>query len=286
MRYLCDNKDCSVRCACSVVCISRSALSYKERRQPDEEALKTRIKSLAGENGRYGYRRITALLHREGNQINIKRVHRIWKSEGLSLPVRRPRRRQYGPAGEVLRKAEYPLHVWTYDIVEDRTERGNKLRILTVMDEYTRQSLAIWVGRSISAQTVVQNLKWLFLDRGTPEHIRSDNGPEFIATAVRQWLAESGCKTMYIEPGSPWENPYIESFNGKLRDECLNREIFRNGLEAQIVIESWREEYNHYRPHSSLGYLTPEEFAGRCAKAAPAHGPEEVGIDILQTLTL
>ena len=181
-------------------------------------------------------------------------------------------------------KPRRPLHVWTYDIVEDRTERGNKLRILTVMDEYSRQSLAIWVGRSISAQTVVQNLKWLFLDRGTPEHIRSDNGPEFIATAVREWLADSGCKTIVIEPGSPWENPYIESFNGKLRDECLNREIFRNGLEAQIVIESWRQEYNHYRPHSSLGYLTPEQFAGRCTKAEALL--EEVGIDILQTLTL
>ena len=287
MRYLCDKKGCSVRCACRVVAISRSALSYKERPKPDEEALTERIKTLAGANGRYGYRRITALLHREGKEINIKRVHRIWKSEGLTLPVRRPRRRQYGPKGAVLRKAEYPLHVWTYDILEDRTERGSKLRILTVLDEYTRQSLAIWVGRSISAQTVVQNLKWLFMDRGTPEHIRSDNGPEFISTAVRQWLAESGCRTMYIEPGSPWENPYIESFNGKLRDECLNREIFRNGLEAQIVIENWREEYNRYRPHSSLEYLTPEEFAGRCGKAgAWDPPPEEVGIDILQTLTL
>jgi putative transposase len=270
-----------------VVGISRSALSYRQRPKPDEEALKKRIKTLAGQNGRYGCRRITALLHREGREINIKRVHRIWKSEGLTLPVRRPRRRQYGPKGEVLRKAEYPLHVWTYDIVEDRTERGNKLRMLTVLDEYTRQSLAIWVGRSVSAQTVVQNLKWLFMDRGTPEYIRSDNGPEFIATAVRQWLAKSGCKTMYIEPGSPWENPYIESFNGKLRDECLNREIFRNGLEAQIVIENWREEYNRYRPHSSLGYLTPEEFAGRCGKAGACEPPpEEVGIDILHTLTL
>ena len=287
MRYLCDKKGCSVRCACRVVGISRSALSYKERAKPDEDALTGRIKSLAKTNGRYGYRRITALLHREGKEINIKRVHRIWKSEALTLPVRRPRRRQYGPKGEVLRKAEYPLHVWTYDIVEDRTERGSKLRILTVLDEYTRQSLAIWVGRSICAQTVVQNLKWLFMDRGAPEHIRSDNGPEFIATAVREWLAQSGCRTMYIEPGSPWENPYIESFNGKLRDECLNREIFRNGLEAQIVIENWREEYNRYRPHSSLGYLTPEEFAQRCGKGgAPEPTPEEIGIDILQILTL
>ena len=287
MRYLCDSKGCSVRCACRVVGISRSALGYRERPKPDEEALRKRIRVLAGENGRYGYRRITALLHREGEVINIKRVHRIWKSEGLALPVRRPRRRQYGPKGEVLRKAEHPLHVWTYDIVEDRTERGSKLRILTVLDEYTRQSLAIWVGRSISAQTVVQNLKWLFLDRGTPEYIRSDNGPEFIAVAVREWLAESGCKTMYIEPGSPWENPYVESFNGKLRDECLNREIFRNGLEAQIVIENWRQEYNHYRPHSSLGYMTPEEFAGRCRGGETPELPSgDAGMDSLQSLTL
>ena len=206
--------------------------------------------------------------------------------EGLALPIRRPKRRQYGLKGEVLLKAEYPLHVWTYDILEDRTERGSRLRILTVLDEYTRESLAIWVGRSISAQTVVENLKWLFMDRGTPEHIRSDNGPEFIAKAVRERLEESGCRTMYIEPGSPWENPYIESFNGKLRDECLNREIFRNGLEAQIVIENWREEYNHYRPHSSLGYLTPTEFAERSRRAeSPAPPPGEVGIDLLQVLT-
>ena len=249
--------------------------------------MKERIKDLAAEHGRYGYRRITALLHREGEQINVKRVHRIWKSEGLSLPVRRPGRRQHGPKGEALRRAEYPLHVWTYDILEDRTERGNKLRILTVLDEYTRESLAIWVGRSISALTVVENLMWLFMDRGIPEHIRSDNGPEFIAKAVRERLEVSGCKAMYIEPGSPWENAYIESFNGKLRDECLNREIFRNGLEAQIIIESWREEYNRHRPHSSLGYLTPEEFAERCRREEPR--PEETPegvIDSLQVLAL
>lgn len=204
-----------------------------------------------------------------------------------SLPQRRPKRRQYGPKGEVLRKAEYPQHVWSYDILEDRTERGNRLRILTVLDEYTRESLAIGVGRSVSAQTVVEELKGLFFSRGIPEHIRSDNGPEFVAKAVRNWLEESGCGTLYIEPGSPWENPYIESFNGKLRDECLNREIFRNTLEAQIIIECWREEYNRHRPHSSLGYLTPEEYAAQCRAEAGAtpQTPGEV-IDNLQVLTL
>lgn len=287
MRYLCDKKICSLCHACRLLGISRSVVSYKERRRPDEEALKERIRSLAFRHGRYGYRRITALLRREGKKVNAKRVHRIWKSEGLSLPQKRPKRRQYGPKGEVLRKAEYPLHVWTYDILEDRTERGNKLRILTILDEYTRENLGILVSRSILAKMVVEDLKWLFHVRGIPEHIRSDNGPEFIAKAVREWLSESGCRTIYIEPGSPWENPYIESFNGKLRDECLNREIFRNTLEAQVIIESWREEYNRHRPHSSLGYLTPEEFATRCAAGERsilhAHGKV---IGNLQLLTL
>ena len=249
--------------------------------------MRERIRTLAGKHGRYGYRRIAALLRREGKTVNTKRVHRLWKAEGLSLPQRRPRRRQYGPKSEIVRKAEHPKHVWTYDILEDRTESGNKLRILTVLDEYTKESLGICVGRSISAKTVVENLKWVFASRGIPEYIRSDNGPEFIATAVRSWLDESGCKTIYIEPGSPWENPYIESFNGKLRDECLNREIFRNTIEAQIVIENWREEYNRYRPHSSLGYLTPEEFAIRC-RAGENSTPQTPGvvIDNLSMLTL
>ena len=285
MRYLCDGKSCSERHASCLVGISRSVVRYQQRRRPDEEGLSARIRELASEHGRYGYRRITALLRREGKEINAKRVHRVWKSEGLSLPQRRPRRRQYGPKGEVLRKAEHPQHVWSYDILEDRTERGNKLRILTVLDEYTRESLAIGVGRSVTAQSVVEELKQLFFSRGIPEHIRSDNGPEFVAKAVRDWLFESRCGTLYIEPGSPWENPYIESFNGKLRDECLNREIFRNVLEAQVIIESWRQEYNRYRPHSSLGYLTPEEYAARHRMEPPEGQPPEI-IGNLQILTL
>jgi len=263
VRYLCDKKNCPLRRACRLVGISRSSALHKQRPKLDDEVLKDRIRALAKDHDRYGYRRIAVLLRREGNTTNIKRVHRIWKWEGLSLPQRRPGRRQYGPKGEVAQKAERPLHVWSYDIVEDRTERGNKLRILTILDEYTKESPGIRVGRSISAQTVIGTLKWLFFSRGIPEYIRSDNGPEFIAKAVQSWLDESGCETIYIEPGSPWENPYIESFNGKLRHECLNREIFRNTLEAQIIIEAWREEYNRYRPHSSLGYLTPEEFASQ-----------------------
>ena len=159
--------------------------------------------------------------------------------------------------------ASYPNHVWSYDFVEDRTERGGKLRILAIIDEYTRECLAIRVEPSIPASVVIEVLEWLFLTRGVPKYLRSDNGPEFVARAVCQWLKESGCQTLFITPGSPWENGYIESFNDKLRDECLNREIFRNGQEAQAIVETWRQEYNNYRPHSSLGYLTPAEFARR-----------------------
>lgn len=271
-----------MRRACRLVGISRSCALYEQRPKPDDKILRERIRELAKDNGCYGYRRIAVLLSREGEMINTKRVHRIWKAEGLSLPQRRPKRRQYGPRGEVVRKAEYPNHVWSYDILEDRTQTGNRLRILTILDEYTRESLSIWAGRSVSARTVVENLKWLFLSRGIPEYIRSDNGPEFIAKALRAWLSESGCNTIYIEPGSPWENPYIESFNGKLRNECLNREIFKNTLEAQVIIESWREEYNKYRPHSSLGYQTPEEFASQYR----AEENRESVVDSLQILTL
>ncbi|GAI02713.1 unnamed protein product [marine sediment metagenome] len=165
--------------------------------------------------------------------------------------------------GEIVNKAGYPNHVWSYDFVEDRTERGGKLRILAIIDEYTRECLAIRVAPSIPASAVIETLEWLFLTCGVPKYIRSDNGPEFVSRAVCQWLETSGCQTLFITPGSPWENGYIESFFDKLRDECLNREVFRNGREAQAIVENWRQEYNNYRPHSSLDYLTPAEFARR-----------------------
>jgi len=244
-----------------VVGLSRSLLRYVARRRKDEATLIRKIHDLAVRNSRYGYRRITALLRREGWKVNRKRVHRIWKSEGLGLPRRRPRRRRIGPVGEIVNKAEYPNHVLSYDFVEDRTERGGKLRILVVIDEYTRECLATRIAPSIPASVVVEVLEWLLLTRGVPKYLRSDNGPEFVAKVVCQWLEESGCQTLFINPGSPWENGYIESFIDKLRDECLNREIFRNGKEAQTIVEAWRQEYNNYRPHSSLDYLTPLEFA-------------------------
>lgn len=247
--------------------VSRSSARYQVKANDTDAELVERIKQLAKDNGRYGYRRITVLLRREGRIVNRKRVHRLWKLEGLQIPTRRPKRRRHGPRGEVVNAALYPNHVWSYDFVEDRTERGNKLRLLNVLDEYTRECLAIRVEPSLPASKVIATLSWLFRLRGAPEHIRSDNGPEFIAVALKNWLSEAGCATIYIEPGSPWENPYIESFNGKLRDECLNREIFASGVEARVIIESWRMEYNMVRPHSSLGYLTPAQFAARSDRA-------------------
>jgi len=263
VKYLVKRMGSSQRRACVAVGLSRSLLRYIARRRRDEAKLIKKIHKLAICHSRYGYRRITVLLRREGWQVNRKRVHRIWKSEGLGLPQRRPKRRRTGSVGEIINKAEYPNHVWSYDFVEDRTERGGKLRILAIIDEYTRECLAIRVASSIPASAVAGVLEWLFLTRGVPKFLRSDNGPEFVAKAVYQWLKESGCSSLFIKPGSPWENGYIESFNDKLRDECLNREIFRNGREAQTIVEAWRGEYNNYRPHSSLGYLTPAEFARR-----------------------
>ena len=263
MRYLAKQGRCSQRRACAIVRIPRSLVRYIARRRKDEAKLVRKIHKLAIRHSRYGYRRITVLLQREGIRINKKRVHRIWKSEGLGLPRRRPKRHRMGSVGGIVNKAEYPNHVLSYDFVEDRTERGGKLRILAIIDEYTRECLAIRVKPSIPASAVLEVLEWLFLTRGVPKYIRSDNGPEFISKAVCQWLKESGCQTLFIKPGSPWENGYIESFNDKLRDECLNREVFRNGKEAQAIVEAFRQEYNNYRPHSSLSYLTPAEFARR-----------------------
>jgi len=241
--------------------ISRSVVGYAVRRRRDEVELISKIHQLAAHHARYGYRRITVLLRREGWKVNRKGVHRIWKEEGLSLPLKRPRRHRAGQKGEIVNKAEYHNHVWSYDFVEDRTERGGKLRILAVIDEFTRECLAIRIRPSIPALMVVGVLEWLFLVRGAPKYIRSDNGPEFIARAVSEWLAKNGCSTLFINPGSPWENGYVESFIDKLRDECLNCEIFQNWKEAETIVEAWRQDYNNYRPHSALGYLTPAEFA-------------------------
>jgi len=227
------------------------------------------MRRLIATHPRYGCERIYQELRRAGVLVNRKRVHRIWKAQGFSLAKKRPKRRCCGPKGQIKQRSTHPGCVWTCDFVEDRTAGGAKLRILSVLDEFTRQSLSLRVERSIPSWKVIETLKWLFLVHGAPGHIRSDNGPEFIAKALQEWLAESGSQTIYITPGSPWENPFVESFHGKFRDECLNMEIFSSLKEAQVVIEDWRCEYNEERIHSSLGYLTPNEFAERHAKACP-----------------
>jgi transposase InsO family protein len=266
VRALVEEHARSERSACCLVGIRRSSARYRVRVRAGEAELRGRIRSLASAHRTYGFGQVLHLLRREGCAANKKRVHRLWKAEGLQLPRRSAKKRFCGPKGEVLRKASRIGHVWTYDIVEDRTANGAKLRMLTVLEEFTRESLAIRVERSISSRRVLATLEWLVATRGAPEHIRSDNGPEFIAKAVRAWLGQKGCGTIFITPGSPWENPYIESFNGKLRTECLNRHIFADGEEAREIVEAWRLEYNEFRPHGSLGGLSPAMYAARVAR--------------------
>ena len=221
--------------------------------------LTRRIIELATRYGRYGYRRITGLLRNEGWKVNHKRVERIWRREGLKVPKKQPKRgRLWLNDGSCIRlRPQHRNHVWSYDFMTERTHDGRAFRILNILDEYTRDCLDITVERNITSHQVIERLADLFITKGIPEHIRSDNGPEFTAKAVRRWLARLGVKTLFIEPGSPWENGYTESFNGKLRDELLDREIFATLLEAKVLIESWRREYNTIRPHSSLGYKPP-----------------------------
>ena len=249
---------------CALAGISRTGFRYVPRIRKDEADLRERIKELSFKHKKYGYRMIAALLAREGEKVNHKRMHRIWKEEGLQQPRRGPKRKRRGRTVEIVNKAEHKNHVWSYDFVQDSTERGRTLRMLVIVDEYTRECLELRVDSSITSRKVIDSLSWLFLLRGTPKYIRSDNGPEFIARSLCQWLEEQGCSTIFIKPGSPWENAYVESFNSRLRAECLNREIFRNKKEAQEIVENWRREYNEFRPHSSLGYETPAEFSLHC----------------------
>jgi len=227
--------------------------------QDSDVRLTARIIELAREYGRYGYRRITALLQRDGWQANHKKVQRIWRREGLRVPQKQPKRKRlWLNDGSCVRlRPTHQNHVWSYDFVMDRTHDGRPIRMLTIMDEYTRECLAIDVSRRLNSADVIERLFDLFIFRGIPEYMRSDNGPEFVSKSIQRWLKISGVRTLYIEPGSPWENGYIESFNGKLRDELLNREIFDTLFEAKVLADRWRVEYNTVRPHSSLGYSPP-----------------------------
>ena len=249
----------SERRACQVLGQPRST-QRREGHVPDgEPALVRRMVALATEYGRYGYRRVTALLRAEGFGVNHKRVERLWRREGLKVPAKQPKRRRvWLNDGSCVRlRPAHANHVWSYDFVKCRTSDGRAVRLLTVIDEHTRECLAIDVARRITSGDVLDRLCELFVRRGVPVHIRSDNGPEFAAKAVRGWLGKLGVTTLFIEPGSPWENGYVESFNGKLRDELLNPEIFDTLLEAQVLTERWRRVYNGVRPHSALGYRPP-----------------------------
>lgn len=249
----------SERRVCKVLGQPRST----QRRWPEvnetTQRLRARITKLACDYGRYGYRRITILLRSEGWQVNHKRVERLWRQEGLKVPQKQPKRRRlwFNDGSCVRLRPQYRNHVWSYDFVAERTSDGQAIRMLNILDEYTRECLAIRVERKITANDVIDTLADLFITRGLPTFIRSDNGPEFVADILRRWLKELGVQTAFIEPGSPWENGYIESFNGRLRDELLNGEIFDTIPEARVITAQWRKHYNTLRPHSSLDYRPP-----------------------------
>jgi len=259
VRQVVEALDVSERRVCKIIGQPRSTQRYGKQISMDQDLLRRRIIELASQYGRYGYRRINALLRNEGWLVNHKRVQRIWREEGLKVPQKQPKRgRLWLNDGSIVRlKPLFPKHVWSYDFMEDRTHNDVKFRILNVIDEFTRECLAVKVARSLTSHNVIEVLTELFIERGVPVHIRSDNGPEFIANRVRDWLERLQVRPLFIEPGSPWENGYIESFNGKMRDELLNLEIFYSLQEAQILIEMWRRHYNTIRPHSALGYRPP-----------------------------
>jgi putative transposase len=256
----------SERRACQVISQPRMTQRYKTKQPDKDKALTAEINKLAQRHKRYGYRMITAKLRQDGWIVNHKRIQRIWQKEALQVPYRRKFKKAKGSCQNscAVRKTEYRNHVWSYDFMGDQTEDGRKLKLLTVLDEFTRESCAIEVGRSMRAKDVIAVLEYLFMVRGSPKFIRSDNGPEFIADAIKKWLKINHVETLYIAPGSPWENGYIESFNGKLRDDVLNREVFHSVKEAKVIVEDWRLEYNNDRPHSGLGYMSPAAFAASC----------------------
>jgi transposase InsO family protein len=248
-------------------------LRYVPQPRDDETPLRQSIIRLAAQYGRYGYRQITGLLWQEGWDVSRSRVERIWKLEGLRVPPKQPKRgRLWLADGSCIRlRPLHRDHVWSWDFVMDRTDDGRPIKILTLIDEYTKEALAIVPARRIRSNDVIDIFADVMIERGIPEHIRSDNGPEMVAKNLREWLGKLGTKTLYIEPGSPWENGYVESFNGKLRDELLNGEIMYSVKEAKVLIESWRRHYNTVRPHSSLGYRPP-------APEAIAAGPTSASL--------
>ena len=250
-----------VAAACRALGLSRSSYYRSGRSSLESRRIRKEVLELSEKHPRYGYRRITALMRREGFEVNGKRVARIRREEGIKVSKKQRRMKRLGISTAERQRAERPGQVWSWDFVTDQTENGSCFRILTLLDEHTRQCLAIHPAWSIRAVDVITVVEAAIARYGVPEHLRSDNGPEFIASCMQDWLKAQEIKTLYIKPGSPWENGHIESFHDKLRDECLNRELFGNLREARVILESWRVEYNERRPHSALGYRTPSEYA-------------------------
>jgi len=264
--------DLSQRRVCKALGVARSLVRYQARLPEKDRALVSKMLELARENHRYGYRRVAALLRADGWRVNNKRVRRLWRQQGLKIPRKVKKRRRLGHTANscVRRRAVRMNEVWSYDFLFDQTADGRPLKILPIVDEFTRECLVMLVGRSLAAKDVLGALAKAAGQRGMPEHLRSDNGPEFIAFEVRKWLAQEGTGTLYIEPGSPWENAYSESFNSRLRDELLDGELFSSLKEAAVLLEQHRRAYNEERPHSSLGYVAPAAFARQCAQADQA----------------
>ena len=261
----------SQRRACRVLGQSRTTQRYQPRRPADERRLIKEMRSIARRRHRFGSPRVYRELRADGWHVNHKRIERLWREENMQVPVKQHRRRRLPRRGGenscIRRCAQHKDHVWSYDFVADRLEDGRKIRLLVVIDEFTRECLAIEVARSFTAMQVIDVLQYLFAVRGSPKHIRSDNGPEFVARKLTKWLKQAAVETLFIAPGSPWENGYVESFNGKLRDELLNGELFLSLAEARWIIDRWQLDYNHHRLHSSIDYQTPAAFAARCSSS-------------------
>jgi putative transposase len=256
----------SQRRLCRVLGQSRSTQRYRRRKPDDDRRLIEELRRWCEWQPRFGSERVHRMLMGTGWRVNFKRVHRLWKQEHLQVPGKQRKRRRlpgHSANGCVRHKALHRNHVWSYDFLVDRTEDGRQLKLLVVIDEFTRECLAAEVGRTFTARDVMLTLQYLFAVRGAPQHVRSDNGPEFIAKELQRWLERAAVNTLYIQKASPWENGYVESFNGKLRDELLNRELFLSVPEARYVLDEWRAEYNHRRPHSGLGWQTPAAYAAK-----------------------
>ena len=264
-----------MRRACTLFSVARSALRYRSRKAAKDTPVVERMKELSAQYPRYGYRRIRIFLGRDGYRMSPGRAYRLWQAADLQLPRKRPRKR-VAPVRPRPQSPRGPNQVWSYDFVFDHCANGQQLKCLIVTDEFTKEGLAIDVDGRIRSPRVIEVLSRLVSQRGAPTFLRSDNGPEFVSKALLSWIVAQGISTALIEPGKPWQNGVTESFNGKFRDECLSLEWFRSRAEAKVIIEAWRRHYNNVRPHSSLGYLTPNEFVAQLANAAPRHATGQV----------